>query len=132
VNLRDWPDTKKSGILNKYFESFLEKQYWLTIFNAVFQGKIDTWDYQWLYTIWKNDGICINPGVNLVENIGFGESATHTFFSKIDTESQKMNFPLIQTKNKKVRRDLDLYTSNNNFKHDPLTLLYLKLKYREL
>lgn len=42
-------------------------------------GEINTWDYQWFYTIWKNNGITIVPNVNLVTNIGFGENATHTF-----------------------------------------------------
>lgn len=39
--------------------------------------KIDTWDFQLLYTIWKQGGICITPHVNLVSNIGFGENAVH-------------------------------------------------------
>jgi hypothetical protein len=40
--------------------------------------EIDTWDYQWTYTIFKNDGITIYPAKNLITNIGFGSDATHT------------------------------------------------------
>ncbi len=51
-------------------------------------GEINTWDYQWLYSIWRINGICITPNKNLITNIGFDENATHTmdqnhFLSKI-------------------------------------------------
>jgi hypothetical protein len=36
------------------------------------------WDYQWVYTIWNNNGVCIVPNVNLIENIGFDSNGTHT------------------------------------------------------
>jgi hypothetical protein len=39
---------------------------------------LDTWDYQWVYTRWINNGLTIVPIVNLVKNLGFGEHATHT------------------------------------------------------
>lgn len=53
-------------------------------------GEINTWDYQWFYSIWKLNGICIIPNSNLITNIGFGENATHTkdlnsFLSGIST-----------------------------------------------
>jgi len=44
----------------------------------MYEKKIETWDYQWTYAIFKNDGLCINPRVNLVSNIGFHSGAMHT------------------------------------------------------
>jgi hypothetical protein len=44
----------------------------------VFDGNIDTWDYQWVFSIWANSGLSIVPKRNLVLNIGFHEAATHT------------------------------------------------------
>ena len=41
-------------------------------------NKIDTWDHQWAFAIELNRGTNINPNVNLIENIGFGDNATHT------------------------------------------------------
>ena len=46
--------------------------------NKVLSGEIDTWDYQWNFTIRINNGLSIRPSVNLVGNIGFGKDATHT------------------------------------------------------
>ncbi len=35
---------------------------------------INTWDYQWQFTIWMNDGYCISPNFWLIDNLGFGEN----------------------------------------------------------
>ena len=41
--------------------------------------KEDTWDHQWKYACWSQSGLSIEPGVNLVANLGIGRpDATHT------------------------------------------------------
>ena len=50
-----------------------------------------TWDYQWAYTCFINNGLCIMPNVNLVSNIGFSKEAFHTkdgnsIFSKMEAK----------------------------------------------
>lgn len=53
--------------------------FWLKRLLAIKRMEVpNTWDYQWFYTIWKNNGWAIMPKVNLVSNIGFGAHATHT------------------------------------------------------
>jgi len=49
------------------------------------------WDYQWAYTCFINNGLCILPNVNLVSNIGFNRDGLHTkdensIFSKMETK----------------------------------------------
>lgn len=57
--------------------------------------KINTWDYQWAYARHKNNGIACVPKVSLIENIGFGEDATHTFDNNQDNvKKHEINFPL--------------------------------------
>ena len=57
-----------------------------------------TWDYQWIYACWKNNGVAVLPSRNLVSNIGIGPSATHTIsespISLYPNFLQSMNFPL--------------------------------------
>ena len=65
-------------ILSNIFFKDSQKKYWEDIFRRVQNGAIDTWDYIWTYTIFCNNGLCINPNINLVSNIGFGDGATHT------------------------------------------------------
>ena len=55
-----------------------ENYFWDKLFGQVYDGKIDTWDCQWLYACWRAEGLGIIPNVNLITNIGAGPDATHT------------------------------------------------------
>lgn len=78
----DFPEYKLNNSINRTLDKRKEKKYWLKKFESVFNNQIDTWDYQWLYTIWKNNGLCITPVKNLATNIGFRDDATHTVNKK--------------------------------------------------
>jgi hypothetical protein len=54
------------------------QQYWTKIFDTVYSGQVDTWDYQWTFSCWAQSGFTILPARNLVTNIGFGKDASHT------------------------------------------------------
>jgi hypothetical protein len=60
------------------YSNFLERLYWNSLFWCVKHNLIDTWDYQWVYALFVNQGICTTPNKNLVVNIGFGKDSTHT------------------------------------------------------
>ena len=45
---------------------------------GVAEKGLDTWDYQWDFNIASQHGLHIVPKANLIQNIGFGISATHT------------------------------------------------------
>jgi hypothetical protein len=61
--------------------SFKHYIYWNYLFKKTSENKIDTWDYQWIYLVFKNKGMVIRPPLNLVQNIGFDSYATHTIDS---------------------------------------------------
>lgn len=72
-------------------------QYQKEVFDKTMRGEIDTWDYQWGFAKNKNNGLSVIPSKNLVENIGFDETATHTKntnhgFANKDTF--ELSFPL--------------------------------------
>jgi hypothetical protein len=71
-------DFIKERKMDKIFKRKCDREYWLNIFKQMEEHKIDTWDYQWTYIIFKNNGLCINPSRNLISNIGFGIDSTHT------------------------------------------------------
>jgi hypothetical protein len=56
----------------------VKRHYWSRLFRATSDGAIDTWDYRWLYSNWKNNRLTVIPNANLVLNVGFGNEATHT------------------------------------------------------
>ena len=58
---------------------------------------LQQWDFHWMFSGWLQDAVTATPTVNLVSNIGFGESATHLHdpgdpFAALTTRS--LDFPL--------------------------------------
>jgi hypothetical protein len=82
VEIKFWDSWKTSSNWKRYWSRGGDRRYWQKIFNDVFNGKINTWDYQWVLCIWKQNGLTATPNVNLVSNIGFGDNATHTTSKK--------------------------------------------------
>ena len=108
VNMKTYPEFKKQRKMQDIYKSLSLQEYFVSIFDAVFAGKIDTWDYQWEYAIWENNGLNVMPNINLISNIGFGINATHTKevgdkFANMKTGSFKIIIhPLTIEQNKKV------------------------------
>ena len=96
VTMRLWPEVRSRDSL---LESFSKKERSALgqTFDAVWSGKVDTWDVQWVFSVMIQHGLSIMPAVNLVSNIGFGAAAVHTK-KKILPErlfqKQAMVFPL--------------------------------------
>jgi hypothetical protein len=69
--MSSWPAFRDEGRLNAYCpsRSFLPGQ--LAILQDTYDGEIDTWDIQWFFTCWLNDGHAIMPKSNLISNIGY-------------------------------------------------------------
>ncbi len=78
VNMKDYPEFKKQNKINTIWGKKYIQKYWIKIFDQIYNKEIDTWDYQWVYSVWKQNGLSIIPNVNLISNIGFRDDATHT------------------------------------------------------
>lgn len=76
--MRDYEDFVRNNSISKVLPDIKQRKFWMKLFNNA--KKLGSWwDYQWVYTIWKNQGISIIPNANLVRNIGFDDGGTHTF-----------------------------------------------------
>ena len=85
-DLSQWPALRASGLLDTIFEDPLERNYWTRIWQRLLdEGKPDSWAYRWTFTCLANGGLTALPNRNLVNNVGFGEDATHTTGGEIDT-----------------------------------------------
>jgi len=78
VSLKLWPEIREGKRLCAHLGSNRAYSYWERIFDKVYRGEIDTWDYQWTFVCWIQNGLSILPSDNLVSNIGFGLNSTHT------------------------------------------------------
>lgn len=97
LEISRWPLIRDSSFLDNSFEDKRVVSYWRNRYDQVHNGDISTWDYQWNFCNLVNGRLCIMPNVNLITNIGFGESATHTKagHKTSDVQSDCMIFPLI-------------------------------------
>jgi glycosyltransferase involved in cell wall biosynthesis len=109
IEMEKWPGIRKKGLLNQYFHRVSERYYWDSLLQYVFEGNIDTWDYQWVFSIWANNGLCVVPAKNLVRNIGFDVDATHTKYTSAyaNLEAENLDFPLRHPEIVMARWDLD-------------------------
>ncbi len=78
VTMAKWQWVSKEGWLADMLGNTCEVAYWQKIFERVYRGEIDTWDYQWVFANWVEGRMNILPAVNMISNIGFGGNATHT------------------------------------------------------
>ena len=82
------------------------KLYWQYRANQMRKHSVDTWDYQAMFWVWRKNGLCIQPAVPLVTNIGVEttEEQTHSFASSKDmVHASKSLLPLVY--NDDVRQD---------------------------
>jgi hypothetical protein len=76
IEMKNWPQRREllvEIVDNSWYRELISDAY-----DKTKKGEIDTWDYQWQFSVQVNDGYSVVPKVNLVSNIGFGENATHT------------------------------------------------------
>jgi hypothetical protein len=78
AKLASWPAAKSEGVIESWCSDRYERSYWSEVFDRMYQGAPDVWDYQWNYACWTQNGLAILPSVPLATNVGFGAGATHT------------------------------------------------------
>lgn len=131
VNMHEFPEFVFSERSKQLSLPYKEKLYWFAKLSDTYLNKIDTWDYQWSFTLWLHGMKSIIPKKNLVSNIGFDERATHTkakntCFAEIETH----NLPvIIHEQEKSVLNKADRYYFNLYVKKSSLYYMYLFCKY---
>jgi len=105
--MNDWKDVNEGNFLKNILQDDASVKYFKTIFQEVYEDRINSWAYRWLYSMLRKDGLSIVPSKNLVTNIGFGSKATNTK-SKLQRTTnitvEDIGFPLIHPP--KIERDL--------------------------
>jgi hypothetical protein len=112
VQIKSFSEFKEKQLIKNILPDKKMQNHWLKLFQTVYDNALDTWDFQWVYTVWEQKGISIIPNVNLVSNIGFGEEATHTRDSEHILAENKSGSvtELIHPKIMEINEDADRYT----------------------
>ena len=101
-SMRNWYKFEKSTKFKLILPNYWEQKYWIIFANALKNGKINSWAYRWLFSIWENEGISISPGVNLVKNVGLTGGGTHV----------NTNIKILKTKIKAINSDVSPFDSS--------------------
>ncbi|HAX96826.1 MAG TPA: hemolytic protein HlpA-like protein [Prolixibacteraceae bacterium] len=113
-----WPEFRDGNWLESFLGSESEAAYWQKILDMVYDGRIDSWACRWTLSCWREGMISILPSVNLVSNVGFGPTATHTSttneFSNIPV--QEISFPLKHPVVRLPDKNADEYTARRMFR----------------
>jgi hypothetical protein len=110
VEMSPWPDWRDSGKLREFSGgNRIFSHYWKNIFDNVFLGSIDTWDYQLLFACWHRDAYTLLPSKNLTTNIGFGSDATRKWSGVpeyvLESVAEDIEFPLVHPEIVDLRGD---------------------------
>lgn len=106
------------AVLQRLWHHPMIQRYWFRAFKATYLKQVDTWDYQWTYVCWLNNGLSISPNKNLVKNIGFGPEATHTTNTKnkvANMETFDISLPIKHNQTFSINYEADIYTTNKLF-----------------
>jgi len=118
LNMKTWPKDRETDlVLRKTHDKYYAEK-WKNIFQNTYMGKFDTWDYQVVYMLWKQNQLSISPKVNLVSNIGFGPQSTHTRDSNSKFScipAKEISFPLSHPKSVYSNIEKDRYDLINSF-----------------
>jgi hypothetical protein len=112
----------KDSLRNRLQELFPRRQettFWLAMYDYLKSGKIDTWDGQWVIAVFMNDGLCITPRVNLIQNLGFDATATNTSGTHDVVEQMtagNLELPLSHPAEKVCDQAADIWVGDNVFK----------------
>ncbi len=113
-SIRRWPEWKAAGLLEGVSSDTYEQRYWTAIYDRLFEGDRDIWDYQWNLAMWSQSGLAALPAVNLVQNNGWGADATHTIEPMTLLEPSEMG-PIRHPSFVVRNHQADAMTFENNF-----------------
>jgi len=97
VEMKLWKSLEAVNKWKKFLNDKEEIEMGTKVYELTYNGKIDTWDYQWGFIRRVHSGLTITPVQNFIINIGMNENATHTkksnnTFRKM--EQYNVSFPL--------------------------------------
>ena len=133
VSMNLWEILRDTSFIKDKLLDSRATKYWQRIFQAAYEDKINSWFYPWLFSCWTQSGLGIFPQENLVSNIGFGKSSTHTK----DSSNTYANLPLLSVdfplnhppfvlQNKRA----DKFTQNTRFYPPLIQRIVKKIKSR--
>jgi hypothetical protein len=96
-DMQGWPELRGTRWLEQLLGSRRAGRITQLLFDETYSGRIDQWDFQWVFAGWTRNAVSAIPTVNLVSNVGFGDRATHLHdpgHPRANLATMPMEFPL--------------------------------------
>ncbi|MEO0505955.1 MAG: hemolysin hemolytic protein [Bacteroidota bacterium] len=92
--------SEKEAIISNMGYSNVSKIHWKNAIRKIMNQEVDTWDWQWYFSMAIRNQLAVFPEKNLVSNIGFGPNATNSssYSKKRFTQTERIDFPLLHPK----------------------------------
>lgn len=112
LSMSAWPELRDGGWLCDAFGDPSMANYYRQAFEQTYTRKNDSWAYRAALSSLTQGRVNILPNTNLVQNIGFGEDATHTAARPAHNAPRagSMNFPLTHPPHIIIDRQADRAT----------------------
>ena len=97
-NIKQWPQKKRDKWHHSVFSERELMYYYEDVWDEVYDGQVDTWDFQWLFAGFETGMLSVVPRCSLISNIGFTSSGTHTHIGNAKLANKKLyslKFPLV-------------------------------------
>jgi len=73
-----WVPEEAREMLRTLYPQSMEWKYWYRLFEDIHKGNMrNAWDYQLILSSVRYSQLCVIPEVNLISNVGYGDSGTH-------------------------------------------------------
>jgi hypothetical protein len=125
-----WPNFSHSQNYQNILPWWWLRQKFTYVLDKVACGRTNSWDYQWTYSLLKNNGLAICPNANLITNIGFGPDAlnsTNLNDPLANVKLENISFPLKDPSLKQPDKTADHQFITKIYKFNPLKVILRNL-----
>ena len=131
LDMKLWPEIRDGNFLADVLGDPQAVKVWTKTFELCYEKKIDTWDFQWAFASFIQNGMNILANVNLASNIGHGTGGTHTGdvtspYNNMAAEA--LTFPLKHPPFAIRDAQADNFTQNTLYDYDPPLLKKVQRK----
>lgn len=135
LDMKLWPEIRDGNFLTDILKDPRAVRVWTNAFQLCYEGKLNTWDFQWAFASFIQNGLNIISQTNLVSNIGHGAGGTHTPdvdspYNNMPTEP--LEFPLKHPPFLIRDTQADNFTQNTLYDYDPPMIRKVQYKLNQL
>ena len=135
LDMKLWPEIRDGNFLADVLGDPHAVKIWTNIFQLCYEGKLQSWAYQWTFASFIQSGMNILANVNLACNIGHGMGGTNTEdvnspYSNMAVEA--ITFPMKHPSFAIRDMQADNFTQNTLYDYDPPLLKKVQRKVRKL